>query len=91
MTRSVTKAMAIHFIDGKCHVQKWRCCKTALSGYYAWLSFDLLLMPSRADTLIHQRSWTKQFQETSYAWSAGPSARTWFKKRLALYKPLLSL
>ena len=58
MTCSVTKAKAIHFIDGMCHVQKWKSCKTTLSGYYAWLSFNLLLMPSRADTLIHQCSWT---------------------------------
>ena len=50
MTCSVTKATAIHFIVGKCHVKKWKSCKTALSGYYAWLTFDLLLRPSRADT-----------------------------------------
>ena len=85
MTRSVTKATAIHLIVGKCHVKKQKSCKTALSGYYAWLSFDLLLMPSRADTHthIHQCSWTKQFQETRHARAAGPSAPG-LKKRLAI-------
>ena len=31
-------------------MKKWRCRKTALSGYYACFSRDLLLMPLGADT-----------------------------------------
>ena len=42
---SVTKAIPIQFIDGKCHIKKWRGRKTALSSYYACLSCDLLIMP----------------------------------------------
>ena len=69
---SVTKATAIHFIDSKSHLKKWRGRKTALSGYYACLSRNLLLMASGADTHthIHQRSRTKQFQETRHACAA---------------------
>ena len=50
MTRSVTKATFIQFIDGKCHIKKQKGCKTALSGYYACLLRDLLLMPLGVDT-----------------------------------------
>ena len=64
MTGSVTKAMPIQFIDGKSRVKKQRGRKTALSGYYACLSRDLLIMASGADTHIHQRSQMKRFQET---------------------------
>ena len=49
---SVTKATPIQFIDDKCHIKKWKGCKTALSGYYACLSHDLLLMSSGADTYM---------------------------------------
>ena len=69
MTHSVTKAMPIQFIDGSSHIKKQRGRKTTLSSYYACLSCDLLLMPSGADTHIHQRSQTKRLQE---ARSAGP-------------------
>ena len=48
--RIVTKATAIQFIDGKCYIQKQKRRKTALSGYYACVSCDLLLMLSGADT-----------------------------------------
>ena len=72
MTGSVTKATPIQFIDSKSHIKKRRGRKTALSGYYACLSRDLLLMALGADTHththththIHQRSRTKRFQET---------------------------
>ena len=37
---SVTKAMHIQFTDGKSHIKKRRGCKTALSGYYTYLSRD---------------------------------------------------
>ena len=40
-----TQAMSIQFIDGKCHIKKQKSHKTALSGYYACVSCDLLLMP----------------------------------------------
>ena len=50
MRRIVTKAMAIQFIDDKCHIKKQKSCKTALSGYYTCASRDLLLMPSGVDT-----------------------------------------
>ena len=48
MICSVTKAMLIQFIAGKCHIKKQKGRKAALSSYYAWLSCDLLLMPSEA-------------------------------------------
>ena len=44
-THSVTKVTPIQFIDGRSHVNKRRCRKTALSGYYACFSRDLLLIP----------------------------------------------
>ena len=50
MTSSVTKAMHIQFIDGRSYIKKQRSSKTALPGYYACLSRDLLLRPSRVDT-----------------------------------------
>ena len=53
MTCIVTKAMAIQFIDGKCHIKKRKSRKTALSSYYACVSRDLLLMPSGAYTHTH--------------------------------------
>ena len=72
MMGSVTKAMFIQFIDGKSRIKKWRGRKTALSGYYACLSSDLLLMASGVNTHIHihQRLRTKQFHETRRAWAA---------------------
>ena len=50
---SVTKATPIQFTDGKSRVKKRRGRKTALSGYYACLSRDLLLMASEVDTHTH--------------------------------------
>ena len=47
---SVTKATPIQFINSKSRIKKRRGCKTALSGYYTYLSHDLLLMASGADT-----------------------------------------
>ena len=54
----LTKATSIQFIDGKCHIKKRKSCKTALSGYYACVSRDLLLMPSGADTHTHTHTHT---------------------------------
>ena len=54
MTGSITKATPIQFIDGKSHIKKRRGSKTDLSGYYACLSRDLLLMTTGADT--HMRT-----------------------------------
>ena len=51
--RSVTKATPVQLIDARSHMKKQRCRKTALSGYYACFSRDLLLMPSGADTHTH--------------------------------------
>ena len=90
MTCSVTKATTIHFIVGKCHVKKRKSCKTALSGHYAWLSFDLLSMPLRADTdtyiNVHGQN---NFKKTGMH---GLQAQAHLvKKRLALCKPLLFL
>ena len=77
---SVTKATPIQFTDGKSGKKKRRGRKTALPGYYACLSRDLLLMASGADTHththIHQRSLTKRFQETRRAWPL--AAHAWF-------------
>ena len=46
---SVTKPTPIQFIAGKSHIKKRRGHKTTLSGYYACLSHDLLLMVLEAD------------------------------------------
>ena len=54
----VTKAMAIQFIDGKCHIKKWKSHETALSGYYACVSLDLLLVSSGAGTHTHTHTHT---------------------------------
>ena len=53
MTGSVTKATPIQFIDSKSRIKERRGCKTALSGYYACLSHDLLLMALGAGTHTH--------------------------------------
>ena len=50
---SVTKATPIQFTDSKSDTKKRRDRKTALPGYYACLSRDLLLMASGADTHTH--------------------------------------
>ena len=74
MMDDVTKATPIQFINSKSRIKKRRGRKTALSGYYACFSCDLLLIASGADTHTHththQRSRTKRFQETSRVWAA---------------------
>ena len=45
--------MPIQFIDSKSHIKKRRGHKTVLSGYYACLSCDLLLMALGVDTHTH--------------------------------------
>ena len=83
-TGSVTKAMPIQFIDGKSCIKKRKGCKTALSSYYTCLSRGLLLMASgRTHTHIHQRSRTKQFQETRRVLAEGLRAPG-LKKKLGL-------
>ena len=54
MTCSVTKATPIQLINGNCHIKKWKCRKTALSGYYACCSCDLLLKPLGVPTLANE-------------------------------------
>ena len=58
-------------------MKKRRCRKTALSGYYACFSRDLLLMPLGADTHTYKRSWTKRFQEIR--WPRAPGLIIKFK------------
>ena len=80
--RIVTTAMAIQFIDGKCHIKKRKSHKTTLSDYYACVSHDLLLMPSEVDTHTHAHIPTheqKRFQETRHA--RPKATHAWFKKR----------
>ena len=79
MMHTVTKAMAIQFIDGKCHIMKRKSRKTVLSGYYTCVSRNLLLMASGAGTHTHiSTGEQKRFQETR---RVGPlAARAWFKK-----------
>ena len=65
----VTRATAIQFIDGKCHIKKRKSYKTALSDYYACVSCDLLLMPwGRTHTYIqahtHPRTHTHARAQT---------------------------
>ena len=57
---SVTKATPIQFINSKSHIKKRKDRKTALSGYYACLSRDLLLMASGADTHAHTHTHTRK-------------------------------
>ena len=68
MTHTVTKAIAIQFINGKCHnYNETKSHKTDLSGYYACVSHDLILMALGADTQTHihipmhlqKRSWPR--------------------------------
>ena len=76
---TVTKATAIQFIDGKCHIMKWESRTTALSGYYACISCDLLLMASGVDTQTDTHipmHGQKQYQETRRMWPS--AACTWF-------------
>ena len=50
----VTKAMPICFTNSKCHIKKLKICRTGLTGYYKYLSQELLLMSSgQTDTHIH--------------------------------------
>ena len=59
MMHCVTKAMPIHFIDGKCHnnlyiIKKLKTYRTGLIGYYACLSHELSLMSwGQGHTHIH--------------------------------------
>ena len=62
--RIVTKATPFQFIDGRSHMKKRRCRKTALSGYYACFSRDLLIMPSGADTHTHTHTRTHAHTHT---------------------------
>ena len=64
MTFSVTKAMPIQFIDGKCHIKKQKSHKTPLFSYYAYLSFDLSLKPSGADT--HTLTYTNVCKQNDF-------------------------
>ena len=61
----VTKATPIQFTDGKSGIKKRRGRKTALPGYYACLSRDLLLMALGADThtRTHARTHTPTFAD----------------------------
>ncbi len=63
MTGSVTKAMPIQFINSKRHIKKQRGRKTALFGYYACLSHDLLLMALKPDTHTHTRTHIPMFTD----------------------------
>ena len=54
--RIVTKATAIQFINGKCHIKKQKGHKTTLSGYYTCVSHDLLLVPLGSDTHTCKRA-----------------------------------
>ena len=62
--------------------------KTALSGYYACVSCDLLLMASGADTHILKCK-QKRFQETRRAWPK--TAGAWFKNQKRNSQPFLQL
>ena len=70
---SVTKAMPIQFIDSKSHIKKWRGCKTPLSGYYACLSRDLLLMALGADTHTHTPMFTDKTISKNQAHAGKPA------------------
>ena len=82
MTCIVTNATAIQFINDKCQIQKWKSRKTALSGYYACVSHNLLLMSLGVDThthiLTHEQ---KQFQEPGACglWLHVPGLKIFFE------------
>ena len=59
MVRIAIKAMVIQFTDGKCHIKQQKSHKTALSGYYACVSCDPLLIPSGADTYTHMHAYRR--------------------------------
>ena len=60
MTRSVTKAAPIQFINAwQCHIKKRNSHKTSLSSYYKFLSRDLLLMALGVDTHIFKHTDTQ--------------------------------
>ena len=82
MTGSVTKATPIHFIDSKSRLKKWRGRKTALSGYYACLSCDLLLMASGADTHTLTPTFVDETISRNQACAGHRPVRAWFKNLL---------
>ena len=80
MTRGITKATSIQFIDGRSHMKKWRGCKTALSGYYACLSRDLLLMPLwGGHTHIRTPTFVDEMILRDQAYAGLQPACAWFK------------
>ena len=66
-TPFLTKATAIQFINGKCHIMKRKSHKTTLSGYYTCVSRDLLLMALGTDTHTHTDAQTKTISKTRRA------------------------
>ena len=78
----VTKATAIQFIDSKCHIKKRKSRKIALSGYYACVSRDLLLVPSVADTHTHANipMFMDETISRSQACAGHRPTFAWFKK-----------
>ena len=83
MMSSVTKATPFQFINGKCHIKKWRGYKTALSGYYAFLSCDLLLMPLGAGTHTHMPTFVDKMISRNQAHVGLWSTRAWFNKHMS--------
>ena len=77
---SVTKATPIQFINGKSHVKKRRGHKTALSGYYTYLSHDLLLMSSGVDTHTYTSTFMDEMISRNQAHAGLWLAHAWFKK-----------
>ena len=83
MTGSVTKAMQIPFINSKSRVNKRRGRKTALSGYYACLSRDLLLM-ALGQTHTHTHTYTNVRGQNVFKKPGARAApkNAWFKNLL---------
>ena len=73
MTHCVTKAMLIHIIDGKCHIQKLKgkTCKSCLTKHTRSISCHWLLMHSGVETYTYQHHRQKRFKETSCVPTAG--------------------
>ena len=75
----VTKATPIQFIDSKCDIRKQKSHITVLSGYYACLSRDLLLMPlGQTHTHTHTYTHTNVCGQNNFKkpGTHGPVART---------------
>ena len=78
--RSVTKAMPIKFVHGKCHIKKWKAVKLPYPvSYYACLSHNLFLIPLEADTHRHTPTFADETISRNQAHVDCRPMWAWFK------------